>query len=194
MEEEIESKLKKKNKILFSRDSICLQQLIHLIEKQKHRTLILWAFDCVQLPLQWLHEKYPEEKRPQKAIQECQKWAQGKVKMPIAKKAILQAHSVAKQINDPIGIALCHAVGQAGSTVHVETHALGLVFYELTALVLSNKEEYSSMLEEKIQYYLERLQYWEKQIEQVQLPWADFLLEDRPNKEKILNEKRRTSQ
>ena len=38
---DVEQKLKKKNKILFSRDSVCLQELKMLIEQQKHRTLIM---------------------------------------------------------------------------------------------------------------------------------------------------------
>lgn len=32
--------------------------------------------------------------------------------------------------------ALTHAIGHAGATVHVETYALGLPIYELTAIVL----------------------------------------------------------
>lgn len=56
--------------------------------------------------------------------------------MPIAKKAILDSHAVAKETEDRIYAALCHAIGHYGATVHVETHAIGLPFYELTAIVM----------------------------------------------------------
>ena len=49
---DVEIKLKKKNKILFSRDSQSLQELIKLIEEQKHRTLVMWALDCAKVTLQ----------------------------------------------------------------------------------------------------------------------------------------------
>ncbi|MHB8076331.1 putative immunity protein [Desulfosporosinus fructosivorans] len=52
----------------------------------------------------------------------------------MAKRAILDSHAVAKKIDDSEYGALCHAIGHAGATVHVETHALGLPFYELTAI------------------------------------------------------------
>lgn len=51
---DVEAKLKRKNEILFSRKSECLQELLALIREQKHRTLGLWAFACVEVPLQRL--------------------------------------------------------------------------------------------------------------------------------------------
>ena len=42
---DVEIKLKKRNKMLFSRDSQCLQELIKLIQIQNHRTLVMWALD-----------------------------------------------------------------------------------------------------------------------------------------------------
>ena len=41
---DVEVKLKKKNKILFTRESACLQELLKEIRLQKHRTLVLWIF------------------------------------------------------------------------------------------------------------------------------------------------------
>lgn len=75
---DVEQKLKKKNKILFSRDSQCLQELKMLIEQQEHCTLVMWALDL------------------------CEKWSRGKIKMPVAKRAILDAHAVAKEIDDKV--------------------------------------------------------------------------------------------
>ena len=190
---DVEIKLKKGNKILFSRDSECLQELIKLIQLQKHRTLVMWALDCAKVPLKQFEAKYPDERRPRICLELCEAWARGKIKMPIAKQAILDSHAVAKEIDDNEYGALCHAIGHAGATVHVETHALGLPIYELTAMVLKyGKDNFQKPVSEKINYYYHRLLYWQENTDKFELDWADFLLDDtRPNKERILNEKRK---
>jgi hypothetical protein len=103
---------------------------------------------------------------------------------------------VAKEINDSEYGALCHAIGHAGATVHVETHALGLPFYELTAIVLKyGKDNFSKPVSEKINYYYNRLLYWEENTDKLGLDWADFLLDDtKLNKERVLDGKRRLKQ
>jgi hypothetical protein len=186
---------KKGNQVLFSRDSECLQDLIHLIEVQKHRTLVMWALDCAQKPLSLFEAKYPDELRPRRALELCEAWARGTIKMPEARRAILDAHALAKEIDDKEFIAITHAIGHAGATVHVETHALGLVFYELTAIVRKvGLKNCDLAVREKINYYYERLVYWQNKIDAITINWAKFLLDDtQPNKEKVLNEKRRTT-
>ena len=189
---DVDQKLKKKNKILFSRDSECLQELKMLIEQQKHRTIVMWAMDCAKVTLAQFEEKYPNELRPRMALDLCEDWSKGIIKMPAAKRAILDAHAVAKEIDDRVYGALCHAIGHAGASVHVETHALGLPFYELTSLVLKlGNDEYQKPVHEKINYYCERLIYWQENIDKADFVWASFLMDDnRPNKEKLLNIKR----
>lgn len=190
---DVELKIKRRNKILFSRDSKCLQELIELIKLQTHRTLVMWALDCAKLPLIQFEEKYPHETRPRTCLELCEAWARGKIKMPVAKRAILDSHAVAKEIDDSEYGALCHAIGHAGATVHVETHALGLPMYELTALVLKHgKDNFQNPVSVKISYYKNRLLYWQDNTDKLGLDWADFLLDDtRPNKEKLLSDKRK---
>lgn len=188
---DVEAKLKKGNKILFTRDSLCLQELIKLVQVQNHRCLVMWALDCANWPLAQFEAKYPDELRPRVCLELCEAWARGKIKMPIAKSAILDSHTVAKELVDNEYAALCHAIGHAGATVHVETHALGLPFYELTAIVLkSRKDSFQKPVSEKIDYYCERLLYWQEKTDKLKLDWADFLLDDsKPNKERLLSEK-----
>lgn len=188
---DVEIKLKKRNKILFSRDSQCLQDLIKLIQLQNHRTLVMWALDCAKVPLEQFEAKYSDECRPRTCLRLCEDWARGKTKMPIAKQAILDSHAVAKVINDSEYGALCHAIGHAGATVHVETHVLGLPFYELTAIVLKyGKDNFPNPVSEKINYYNNRLLYWKENTDILELDWAYFLLDDkRPNKERLLRER-----
>ena len=190
---DVEIKLKKRNKILFSRDSQCLQKLINLIQLQNHRTLVMWALDCAKLTLEQFEAKYPDEQRPRTCLELCETWARGKIKMPIAKRAILDSHAVAKEIDDKEYGALCHAIGHAGATVHVETHALGLPIYELTAIVLKcGKDNFTKPVIEKINFYYNRLLYWQENTDKLGFEWTDFLLDDtRPNKERLLHEKRK---
>ena len=189
---EIELKYKKGRQLLFSRESESLQDLIRLIEKQKHRTLVMWAYDCAKVPLALFEAKYPDELRPRKAMELSEAWARGTIKMPEARRAILDAHKAAKEIENKEYKALVHAIGHASATVHTETHALGLVFYELTAIVIRvGLEKCDSAVKEKISYYYKRLLYWQENIDALNVTWAKFLLDDtRPNKEKMLNEKR----
>lgn len=189
---DVEAKLKKRNKLLFSRDSECLQELLALIKLQSHRTLVMWALDCAQLPLEQFEEKYPDEQRPRTCLVLCEAWARGEIKMPAAKRAILDAHAVAKAIDDPVYEALCHAIGHAGATVHVETHALGLPMYELTAIVLKHgRDAFSKPVTEKIEFYYDRLRYWQDTTDRLEHPWAKFISDDTSlNKEKRLHEKK----
>ena len=72
-----------------------------------------------------------------------------------------------------------HAIGHAGATVHVGTHAIGLPMYELTAIVLKyGKENYQNPVSEKISYYNDRLLYWQETTDKLKLDWAKFLMED----------------
>ena len=192
--EQVERRLRKRNQILFTRDNLCLQKLLEEISLQSHRVLVEWAFACVERPLKILGSHLPEEKRPREAVEVCRRWAAGEVKMPEAKKALLAAHQAAKTAA-PEDAALCHAVGQACAVVHVETHAIGLPMYELTALVRgTGLEACREPVEKRVAEYLDILQQcriWDRDGGNRQ-PWASFLLDNsRPNKERLLAEKRR---
>lgn len=180
---DVTAKFRRKNKILFSRDSECLQDLLQLIQKQSHRTLVMWALDCAKVSLKEFEEKYPAESRPRICLELCEKWARGTIKMGEAKHAILGSHAAAKEVDDPRYEALCHAIGQAGATVHVGTHALGLPMYELTALVLKyGIDQFEEPVQDKIDFYQERLLYWQENTDQLKLEWAGFLLDNTKNR------------
>ena len=179
-------------KILFSRDSACIQPIRELIENQKHRTLALWAVDCAMPVLDFFQARYPEEKRPYEAIEAAKAWMRGDIKMPAAKKAIHAAHhAAAEALSDPAACVAARAIGHAAATVHVETHALGLVFYGLTAFVLdASPEDADRIVAEECKRYYDRLLYWQTHIDDTERKWAPFLMrEDVPNKEKLLRQK-----
>lgn len=183
-------------RILFSRESECLWPLLSLIEKQKHRTVVLWALEYAEDLLQKFEAKYGDEKRPRQAVEVCKLWARGEIKMPAARKAILAAHSVAKEISDDfVYCSLAHAIGQAVSAIHTETHAIGGPIYGLTSLAYEiGAEKAEAVVSKECARLCERLQYWEEHVDKIATPWAAFLLrDDVPNKEKLLRKKREES-
>ena len=78
-------------------------------------------------------------------------------------------------VREPKGIALCHAVGQACSTVHTQRHAMGFPIYDLTAIVRDcGVDHCREAVEHRKQEYIERLTAWQH-IERVGGgKWADF--------------------
>ena len=177
---DVELRLKKRRKILFSAESESLERLSSLISVQNRRTLVMWALDCAGQTLKHFEERYPDEKRPGKCLEICGAWARGEIKMPVAKRAELDAHAAARDIEDSEYSALCHAIGHAGATVHSGKHAIGLPLYELSAIVYRyGKDDFADPVTEKINYYCERLIYWQENADLHELEWADFLTRDK---------------
>lgn len=175
--EDVEKKLKRKNQILFSKDSEFLKELIYLISQQNRRALVLWAFELAEETVRILEEKYPDETRPRDVLEACQLWASGEIKMPEAKRRILACHAFAKELSNPEDIALCHAVGQACSVVHTGGHAIGYPIYELTALVRKyGIDDCGEIVEARKQEYMDRLIYWQDNYMNYDGKWAKFLL------------------
>ncbi|MGD9605327.1 MAG: putative immunity protein [Bacilli bacterium] len=176
------------SKLLFKRDSFELQLLREMIENVNHRTLVLWTIDCAQELLPLFFEKYPYEKRPVRAIETAKDWSKGRIKMKQAKLAAKETHQCAREINDLSASSFAHAIGHVIGTVHVETHALGFIIYTLTAYY--HRDEGKQNLQKYLQWFYEKLQYWEEQEPALNREWAPFLQKNNvPNKEKLLHEK-----
>ena len=158
---EVSAKAKRHNQILFSKESLLLDNLRHLIGQANRRALTLWALELAEDTVLQLAERYPEDLRPEEAIAASRAWAAGEIKMPLAKRAILNCHAMAKELAIPVDIARCHAVGQACSVVHTAGHALGYPMYELTAIVLElGLDGCRDTVEQRVVYYEQRLHYW----------------------------------
>ena len=175
---EVKAKAKRKNQILFSKDSLLLTDLCQLIAQANRRALILWALELAEETARELAEKYPEDPRPREAIAASRAWAAGEIKMPIAKRAILNCHAMAKELADPADIARCHAVGQACSVAHTAGHAMSYPIYELTAIVLElGLENCREAVEARVRDYEQLLRLWTEQEQTDCRDWADFLRE-----------------
>ena len=119
--------------ILFTRDSPCPSRLSEDLNVADRRTVVIWALENAARVADVLEASHPDDPRPSAAVSACTSWSMGDVLMPIAKRAILDVHAMARDMDDPADAALCHAVGQGCSCVHTPKHALGLPVYELTA-------------------------------------------------------------
>ena len=118
----------------------------------------------------------PGDRRPRAALDAAWLWARGRLKMPVAQRAILDCHAMAKEVA-AADAALCHAVGQACGTVHTAGHAMGYPVYELTAIVRAlGLDEGRASVEARRQAYLVRLTQARAACEQDAGPWAGFLL------------------
>ena len=173
---EVSAKAKRRNQILFSKESLLLDNLRRLTDQANRRVLILWALELAEETVLQLAERYPEDLRPEEAIAAARAWAAGEIKMPIAKQVILSCHAMAKELTNPADIARCHAVGHACSVVHTAGHALGYPMYELTAIVLElGLDDCRNAVEQRVMYYGQRLRYWMEFEKTCQQNWAGFL-------------------
>lgn len=175
--EEVTIKIKKKNQVLFGKDSEYLEDLISLFQLQNHRVMALWAFDFAAESISVLEKKYPEETRPKEALKAAQDWSAGRIKMRFAQRKILDCHAFAKEIDCKEDIALCHAIGQACAVVHTAGHAIGYPIYDLTAIVYRLGIEHCvEAVEKRKQAYIDRLFYWNGHLNNYKGEWADFML------------------
>lgn len=174
--DEVAQKKKRGNRILFSKDSLFLQDLRMLLEGRNRRVMVLWALDLAEQTVERLEESCPTDPRPRFALEAARAWASGRIRMPVARRAILDCHAMAKELTAPADIARCHAVAQACSVVHTPGHALGLPMYELTAIVLEQSPDTCrAAVENRMDAYMEKLLFWMEQEPVYSGEWAEFL-------------------
>lgn len=174
--DEVSERIRRKNQVLFTKDSAYLQDLATLFRGLDHRAAALWAFDFAAESVALLEEKYPHEQHPREALEAARAWAAGAVKMPLAQRKILDCHAFAKEISCKADIAVCHAVGQACAVVHTAGHAMGYPIYDLTAIVYRlGIENCEDQVEQRKQTYIDRLFYWERHWSENSGPWAGFM-------------------
>ena len=101
------------------------------LDEQDHRALVLWAADCAGHVLACFEEQYPEDDRPQKAIEAGRAWVRGAITMSEARAAAFGAHAAARSADD----RAARAAGHAAATAHVADHARHAAAYAVTAAV-----------------------------------------------------------
>ena len=171
-----EARLKRKNQVLFPKDSPFLRELSVLLQGTDHRAAVLWALELAEQSVAELETAYPEETRPREALNAARDWSAGYIKMPLAQRKILDCHGYAKELTSKAHIALCHAVGQACAVVHTAGHALGYPMYELSAIVFRlGIQNCREPVEQRKEAYIDRILFWNAHWQEEKQPWAAFL-------------------
>jgi hypothetical protein len=112
------------------------KSIAELVSKTDHKTLAVWAIDCVERVLPYFEEKYPDDHRPRQAMDALQTWINtGVFKMAVIRNAALTSHAAAREVGeDNAARSAARAAGQAVSTAHVPTHSIGAANYALQAI------------------------------------------------------------
>ena len=112
------------------------KSIVELVSKTNHKTLAIWAIDCVERVMWYFEENYPEDPRPQQAIETLQTWINtGVFKMAVIRSASLTSHAAAREVaEDNAARSVGRAAGQAVATAHVPTHSIGAANYALQAI------------------------------------------------------------
>jgi hypothetical protein len=112
------------------------EPMLALMRKSDHKTLAVWAIDCVERVLPYFEEKYPKDRRPRTAIETLQAWiTTGVFKMAEIRKASLSSHAAAREVGeDNAARSAARAAGQAVATAHVPSHSIGAANYALQAI------------------------------------------------------------
>jgi hypothetical protein len=111
-------------------------EFVELVNKTDQKTLAVWAIDCAERVLPFFEGKYPDDRRPRKAIETLQTWINtGVFQMAVIRKASLGSHAAAREVGeDNAARSAARAAGQAVATAHVPTHSIGAAIYALQSI------------------------------------------------------------
>jgi hypothetical protein len=103
------------------------------LDKQDHKSLVLWATDCAEHVLPYFEEQYPNDPRPRKAVEAGRAWVRDEITMSEARTAAFAAHAAAREAAHAAARAAARAAGHAAATAHVADHAVHAAAYALTS-------------------------------------------------------------
>lgn len=109
--------------------------MAELVRQTDHKTLAIWASDCVERVVSYFEHEHPDDHRPRDAIRTLREWIDtGVFKMVVIRGASLAAHAAAREVGeDNAARSAARAAGQAVATAHVPTHSIGAANYALQA-------------------------------------------------------------
>ena len=110
--------------------------LLDLIRATDHKIVGVWAGQCAVRVLPYFSARYPDDNRPQEALQALEDWLRtGLFSMHVIRAAALAAHAAAREVGEDCPArSAARAAGQAVSTAHVRTHAIAASGYALQAI------------------------------------------------------------
>ena len=127
---------------------------------EQHRQLMLWACACLEHAMQVCSVLLLE--RVSSSLDIGNAWVKGQATVGDARKASIDMLALARELTDPVQIALVRAAGHAVATAHMADHSMIGALYALKAVNCAGK----SMDDER-----------DWQNEQLPLEVRDFVLE-----------------
>jgi hypothetical protein len=107
------------------------------LKKEQHWQLMQWACQCAEKAL--LLQEINPDFRLLNAIRVAKDWERGIASVGQARKASVDAINTARELSDPVAIAVARSVGHAVATAHMADHSLGAAIYGLKAVYFSGK-------------------------------------------------------
>ncbi|MCL2168783.1 MAG: hypothetical protein FWB74_02015 [Defluviitaleaceae bacterium] len=170
---------KKHRKMLTDWQAPYILPILRLIETQSKTTIANWCIDYAQshiLPI--YQDAHPTDSRPALAIDAALRWLAGEIKLPEAKRFILDCHQAAREVEDnPAALAAARTIGQCAATIHTPTHSAGLMFYGALAIAYHKLGTDAD--------WEELLKIAEIECNKMEQALRDVAVEDEPNPAKI---------
>ncbi len=107
------------------------------LKKEQHRQLMQWVIECSVHVLPLFGDN--PDPRLTKALKVAEEWQQGNASVGDARRAAYDILKLARELSNPVAIAVARSVGHAVSTAHMADHSLGAVRYALKAVKNAGK-------------------------------------------------------
>jgi len=111
------------------------------LDLNRHRLLANWAADCAEHVLPLFTVQYPQDDRPQRAIEAARAWSRGEITVGEARTAAIAAHAAARDAAEGAARAVARAAGHAAATAHMGDHARGPALYAVKAVQAAGKAD-----------------------------------------------------
>jgi hypothetical protein len=110
--------------------------MVELVKATEHKTLAIWAIDCVTRVIHHFEDMFPDDHRPRNALETLQAWIKtGEFSMADIRGASHAAHAAARDVGeDNPARSAARAAGQALATAHVPKHSIAAANYSLQAI------------------------------------------------------------
>ncbi|MEI6752414.1 MAG: putative immunity protein [Paludibacter sp.] len=102
---------------------------------EHHRLLIHWAICCAEHVLKLCDNSYIGRLRHVLSV--AKEWEKGMTTTGMARKASLEAISIANESTDTVSVAVARSVGHAVATAHMADHSFFALEYALKAFKLA---------------------------------------------------------
>ncbi|MFX1391407.1 MAG: putative immunity protein [Promethearchaeota archaeon] len=107
------------------------------LKKEQHIQLMKWGCNCAEHVLSLYGKEI--DRRLKNALFIAKEWIKGDATVGETRDASIEAHAVARELSNPISIAVARSVGHAVAVAHMADHSLGAAIYALKAVKSAGK-------------------------------------------------------